>query len=225
MADLPTTERTIVYIDGFNLYHGLKAAKLKTSRWLDLDGMCRSILLPHQDLQFVRYFTAMIKGAPDSAARQAKYLNALRGRGGVEIELGFYQTSKPKMTCRSCGGEMNHCPTCSTRYKRSEEKQSDVNLALWMLRDALHDRYDTALLVSGDSDLVPAITTVKQEFPAKNIFAAFPPDRWGKEIANEADGAFRIDRSDVRSNRLPETVTSLGGFDLVAPDGWLPRSP
>ena len=37
-------ERAIVYIDGFNLYHGLMQARLDNSRWLDLGEMSRSLL-------------------------------------------------------------------------------------------------------------------------------------------------------------------------------------
>ena len=37
-------ERAIVYIDGFNLYHGLMQARLGSSRWLDLGAMSRSLL-------------------------------------------------------------------------------------------------------------------------------------------------------------------------------------
>ena len=37
-------ERAIVYIDGFNLYHGLMQARLGSSRWLDLGAMSQSLL-------------------------------------------------------------------------------------------------------------------------------------------------------------------------------------
>ena len=177
------SERVIVYIDGFNLYHGLKDAKLGSSRWLDLDGMCRAFLLPHQKLQTVRYFTATVKGAPDSAKRQATYLNALEARGGVKIEFGFYQTSNVMMACRQCGDEQKRCPQCSTQYKRYEEKQSDVRMALRLVTDACKDRYDTAIVMTGDSDLVPAIETVKGLFPGKNVVADFPPKSMGESYS------------------------------------------
>jgi len=34
-----STDRVIAYIDGFNLYYGMRAAGLRSSRWLDLRGM------------------------------------------------------------------------------------------------------------------------------------------------------------------------------------------
>ena len=58
------TERVIAYIDGFNLYHGLCDAQLESSRWLDLRGVCESLLKPHQKLVLVRYFTSMVRNKP-----------------------------------------------------------------------------------------------------------------------------------------------------------------
>ena len=53
------TERVIAYIDGFNLYHGLCDARLESSRWLDLRGVCESLLKPHQHLVRVRYLKTL----------------------------------------------------------------------------------------------------------------------------------------------------------------------
>ena len=77
------TERVIAYIDGFNLYHGLSDAQLESSRWLDLRGVCESLLKPHQKLVLVRYFTSMVRNKPRAAKRQSVYIDALRSRGGI----------------------------------------------------------------------------------------------------------------------------------------------
>ena len=76
--------RVIAYIDGFNLYHGLRDARLKNSRWLDIHGMCVSLLKPGERLELVRYFTSWVKDSPAKAARQAVYIDALRASGGIE---------------------------------------------------------------------------------------------------------------------------------------------
>ncbi len=47
-----------------------------------------------------------------------------------------------------------------------EEKRTDVNIAVYMLDDAYQGRCDRIVLVSGDSDLVPAIRMVRARFPS-----------------------------------------------------------
>ncbi len=106
-----SAERVIAYIDGFNLYYGLREARLHISRWLDLHGMCESLLKPHQQLQFVRYFIARVRNDPVASKRQSIFIDALMTRGGIEIDFGhFLSTLK---TCRSCGAA----------WKKNEEKR------------------------------------------------------------------------------------------------------
>lgn len=76
-------ERVIAYIDGYNLYFGLLDARLRTSRWLDLRSLCETLLKPRQQLELVRYFTTRVRNNPDTAKRQAVYIDALRTLGGV----------------------------------------------------------------------------------------------------------------------------------------------
>jgi len=52
-----------------------------------------------------------------------------------------------------------------------------VNIAIALTSDAFRDQFDTALLVSGDSDLTGPVLQIKQLFPAKRIVVAFPPAR------------------------------------------------
>ncbi len=57
------------------------------------------------------------------------------------------------------------CRNCESAWTDHEEKETDVNIALHLLRDAHQDRFDRALLISGDSDLVPAVRMVRALFP------------------------------------------------------------
>jgi uncharacterized LabA/DUF88 family protein len=69
-----------------------------------------------------------------------------------------------------------------------EEKETDVNIAIAMLTDAVRDVYDIALLVSADSDLRPVVAAVKHLSTGKRIVAAFPPRRRSKSLAQAVDG-------------------------------------
>ena len=71
------------------------------------------------------------------------------------------------------------CPFCNdhidiTTCYKSSEKGVDVQLAINMLLDALHDKYDVALLFSGDADYCPAIRHIIKELKKEVIFCHFP---------------------------------------------------
>ena len=59
---------------------------------------------------------------------------------------------------------------------------ADVNIAVQLSTDAFDDRFDTALLISGDSDLTTPLRTVRAKFPAKRLIAVFPPGRQSFEL-------------------------------------------
>ena len=71
-------ERVIVYVDGFNLYFGLKEAGFLSSKWLDIKRLCIDLLKPNQTLAEVKYFTSRVSNNPDKQKRQTTYLEALQ---------------------------------------------------------------------------------------------------------------------------------------------------
>ena len=203
-------ERVVGYVDGYNLYFGLLEAKLRTSRWLDLTALCRTLLEPQQVLVGVRYFTARVRNNRGDSTRQATYLDALNARGGVSIDYGHFLSQPAR--CRSCGAT----------WQRSEEKKTDVNIAVRLLEDAFDDLFDVAIIVSGDGDLAPPIESVRRRCPTKKVVVAHPPRRTSAELARVAHAAVHINPSQVRSARLPDPVVQANGYELRAPQGWLP---
>jgi hypothetical protein len=84
-------ERRIFYIDGFNLYFGLKDKGWRKYYWLNLQDRCSRLTRPNQELIKVRYFTARISGPDnDKRLRQKAYLQALETLPLVEIHYGHY---------------------------------------------------------------------------------------------------------------------------------------
>src|SRR5262249_6118804 len=159
------------YVDGFNLYYGLKVTHGRKYLWLDLQALALNLLLPGQTLEHVTYFTARVRNAPDSKQRQSDYLDALVDHSPlVTVVKGRFQ-EKPRV-CRSCGD----------RWTAYEEKETDVNIAATLIEDAVQDRHDTAVLVSADSDLCPAIRALKRLRPEKRVIAAFPPRRHSADL-------------------------------------------
>jgi hypothetical protein len=52
---------------------------------------------------------------------------------------------------------------------------TDINITTELLSDAFTDRFDVALLISADSDLVGPIQKVRHLFPEKRMIVVFPP--------------------------------------------------
>ena len=86
--------------------------------------------------------------------------------------------------------------------------------------DAFQNRFDTALLISGDSDLTGPVLQVKQFFPAKRVVVVFPPARSSARLLQEAHAAFTISRKTLQDSQLPDPVTKSDGFVLNRPPEW-----
>jgi uncharacterized LabA/DUF88 family protein len=201
--------RVVVYVDGFNLYNGLKDKHGRKYMWLDLERLAARLLLPGQVLVRVSYFSARVRGAEASARRQATYIDALTAYCPlVEVVEGRFQ--EKQIDCRNCGHSR-------IAY---EEKETDVSIAVQLVEDAACDRYDTALLISADSDLCPAVRSVCRITPAKRILAAFPPRRVSGELRRTAHGSFTVPDSKIRQSLLPDVVASTGRILLARPDRW-----
>jgi uncharacterized LabA/DUF88 family protein len=203
---MPT--RVAAYVDGFNLYNGLKDKHGRKYLWPDLQALAASLLLPDQTLVAVGYFSARVRGEA-SAHRQGIYLDALDAHCPlVEIREGRFQ--EKRRTCRRCG----------TVHRSYEEKETDVSIAIALLEDAVLDRYDTAMVISADSDLCPAVRSVRRIAPAKRVIAAFPPHRVSVELGRTAHGSFTVPDSKIRKNLLPEAVPGANGVILTRPKHW-----
>ena len=83
-------ERVIAYIDGFNLYFGMREAGFDNCRWLNVKKLVGDLLQANQELAGVKYFTSRVSNNPDKQKRQSTYIDALESTG-LEIFYGNYQ--------------------------------------------------------------------------------------------------------------------------------------
>ena len=204
-------ERVITYIDGFNCYFGLKESGWKRYYWLDYPKLSKRLaatLKTEVSLVATKYFTSRISEPEDKRKRQSDYLEVLTARGSIEIFYGNYRHSHYK------------CTGCNRPNTIPNEKQTDVNIAVQMMIDAHQDNFDTAMLVGGDSDLVPPINAIRNLFPKKRVMAVFPPKRISKQIRNACNGFFHIGEIDLKNNLLPEEVTKPDGYTIRCPASW-----
>ena len=204
-------QRVIAYIDGFNLYYGLREKGWRRYYWLNLWQLVNSLLAPYQVCVCVKYFTALIRDPgvdPDKAKRQRTYIEALRTLPQVQIFYGHY-LSKP-MQCRNCHAQ----------WMCQEEKKTDVNIATEMLTDAFAGACDTQLLISADSDLVPPVEKILAMFPKSRIIVAFPPARSSGDLCRLASHCFTIGRGRLSKSQFPDQVRKRDGFVLTRPAKW-----
>ncbi len=204
-------ERVIAYIDGFNLYFGLKDRNWRRYYWLNLQKLVKNLLKPNQTLVKTNYFTSRISKSPlkpGKGKRQRIYLEALNMLPNLKIFYGFYL--EKERLCKRCGAS----------YISYEEKMTDVNISIEMLNDAYQDNFDTAFLISGDSDLVGPVKTIRRIFTRKRIVVGFPPDRHSINLKKVANAYFMIGRKKIADSLFADTIKKPDGFYLHRPKSW-----
>ena len=206
-----SSERVTVYIDGFNLYYGMRSKGWHRYYWLNVQLLAQHLLKPGQSLISTKYFTSRVSSTPrdpNKSDRQNAYLEALETLADVDIFYGHYL--EKTVTCFTCGAA----------WQLPEEKMTDVNIAVEMTVDAFQNRWDTALLISGDSDLTAPIMNIRHSFPAKRVVVAFPPARHSAQLQKSAHAYFTIGRRILSSSQLPDIVRKADGFELSRPAEW-----
>lgn len=149
--------RTRVYVDGFNLYYC--ALKRTPYRWLNLVDLVRR-RLPERDIVAVNYYTARVsdKVKVGSPRRQQSYLSALQTLPEITVHFGSFLAHPKTFPIHPISS-----PPTFVQVLRSEEKGSDVNLASHLVFDGCKDNYDSAVVISNDTDLIEPIRIVKEE--------------------------------------------------------------
>ena len=179
--------------------------------WLDLQKLSKNLLRQNQSLAITRYFTANLMrhpSDPDKRFRQRTYLEALHTLPGLSIHYGYFQPQEVK------------CFKCGAVRQTFEEKMTDVNISVELLNDAQDDLFDTAMIISADSDLVGPVQAVLERYPTKRVVVAFPPKRSSFNLRQVATAYFVIGQNKLRRSQLPDQVTRPDGFVLRRPSSW-----
>ena len=201
-------QRVIAYVDGYNLYHGLRAKGWKRFYWLNVPVLIGHLLRPNQELVATKYFTTIIKRPEDKRRRQTTYLEALQTLPNVRFFYG--QFLEDTITCRRC----RHT------YVTHHEKMTDVNISVELMSDAFQDRFDLALLLSADSDLAGSVSTVRRLFNRKRVIVVFPPKRSSYALQTVANAALHIGHNELSKSLLPDKLYKPDGIELRRPTQW-----
>lgn len=202
--------KTIVYIDGFNFYYG--CIKGTSYRWLDLFRFAQA-MLPKNDVVQVKYFTALVKPTATDAIkpiRQQTYLRALATFPTIEVLLGSFQSHIVRRPLANGKG--------SVEIIDMKEKGSDVNLATELLVDGFQDRYEAAVVVSNDSDLVAPVQSVRKHL-RKTVGIINPHSRQSVELRQCASFVKDVRTWALRESQLPPILHDVVG-EIHKPHGW-----
>ncbi|MCL4741248.1 MAG: NYN domain-containing protein [Phycisphaerales bacterium] len=201
--------RVAAYVDGFNLYYGLRSKGWGHFYWIDPYVLIEGLRAEGQRVVAVKYFTARVRQPDDKRRRQSAYLDALRAVSQVEIIRGkFYRKSR-------------RCIRCGEEWPTFEEKMTDSAIAAHLVADAFLGVFDQAVLVGGDTDIVPAIKVVRRHFPNKRLMAWFPPNRKNQEVADSCHDSFQINGDHLRDALMPDTIEIDVGVYVKRPVEWV----
>ena len=209
-------DRVVFFIDGFNLYHSIidynsKKSTLFDYRWINLRKLSECFIGKNTKLEKIYYFTALASWNPQKVKRHQLYIKALL-YNNISIIYGKFRKKTRK--CRICHGI----------YKCHEEKQTDVNIAIKLLSSAFENKFDTAYIISGDSDLIPSINEVQQIFPNKKICVIIPIGRSAYELVQVSDRHMKMKEKHLNSSLFPLEIKLESGESINCPKEWANHS-
>ena len=230
--------RVAFVVDGFNLYHSIRDAErhvpARPQRWLDLSSLCTSYL--HHfgrsaTLQGIYYFSAIAKhlaaSKQDIEARHQAYIEAIKSTG-VQVTLANFKAREKYIPLRYCTFRIGRwkrpirlrIPRCSLVYTKAEEKETDVAIASKMFELLHTGAADAVVLISGDTDLLPAIRTSRALFPTAQIVVMFPYHRHNAELKRAVARAFKIAKDQYAKHQLPDPIVLPNGHVIRKPAKW-----
>lgn len=200
--------RVKIFIDGFNVYHALEhEANYHQYKWLDYSKLAGLFVRRQDHIVDVLYFTALANWDIQKVSRHKVLIAALKFRG-VKIILGQFQ--KVERRCRKC----------HEHYHTFEEKKTDVNIAVELMKSAVKDEFDTAIIMSGDSDLIPAVEAVKALFPAKQVGVVIPINLRAALLKQVCDFHMKMKEKHLKGSLFPDELDLGDGVKLTRPPVW-----
>ncbi len=208
--------RVCVYVDGFNLYY--RALKRTPYKWLNLLDLAQSFLDPADRIDHIRYFTARVSsraGNPSAPRDQQVYLAALDSLPQVQLHFGRFL---PKEKWRPIA-HPTWVPPVMVQVRDTEEKGSDVNLAVHMLNDALTDVYDVALLFSQDTDLCESMKLVRDTGKTVGL-VCLDQKQPNKRLAAHASFIRHVTHARLAAAQFPDLIQLPSGKRIARPSDW-----
>lgn len=191
------TQRVRIFVDFWNLQitmnereHMVAGAENFQFDWSELPRWLVKKAAEKCELPGLAYEGMHVYASYDPLASDEKLkrwlLTWLNRQPGVQVVL---KERRPKDAphCPVCLASVSLCPECGGSLRRTQEKGVDTAIVTDMIRLAWESAYDVAVLVSSDSDLVPAVEFLELR-GRKVIQAGFPP--LGSHLATRCWASF-----------------------------------
>lgn len=213
--DKEKTKKVMAYFDGFNYYEALRAKKWRHYYWQDFVKFCELFLRSYQELESIRYFTA-IQHNKEKADRQDLLFQANKINPKFDCYFGDFR-KRYKWKNIDFNGKKR-----GVKIEYWEEKKSDVALASYMIRDVAMKKCDVSFLFCADSDLTPAIDVIKELSPIHKIIVFFPPGSYSYDLRNKATKIYLLENHEFKFKQslLPTEVILPNEYVLKQPDKW-----
>lgn len=178
-------------------------------------ALSKNLLKDNHNIIGIKYFTARISdnGHNSASQRQAVYIDAL-SKFIPELSIYYGYFIRRIMKLRSADPSLNGAKVPVTK---NEEKGSDVNLAVHLLNDAWLDKYQSAMIISNDSDLEEALRLVKEPLEKEIILTNPHKSRTSHKLKAHANKVKRIDQEILRNSQLPDKIPDT---NFYKPSSW-----
>jgi len=219
----PPKLRVHCFVDGFNLYHALdwfnggkndeERRKYRKYKWISLRELAKCFVGGNEELVGVDFFTTVPTLDIGKQLRH-RLFNRAQECHGVNITHGAFR--EKWVRCEA---------VCKGSFSIRIEKQTDVNIALKMLDLAYQDSFDKAILISGDTDLIPAIKLIRERWPKKQIVAIIPIGRRENclDVRKACNSEIKMNESHLqRSLMLEQVIDEKNGVRVNRPIEYLP---
>lgn len=217
--------KTIVYVDGYNLYYGL--LKGSTDKWLDLYKLFNDYVLDDKaELIEIRYYTAPVLSKmsdnPESSQRQRTYIQALRKMLPQKTQIieGQMIPSTPYLRLVTPIPEAPH--VTKTQVYHFVEKKTDVNIAADMISDAWLGRCHQIVLCSNDSDHQASLAAIRKHKPEIRLGIVAPISshdhrKISGDLTKYTDWQKKLSTVHIAAAQLPVKIPSTS---ITKPEGW-----
>ncbi|MDR3490846.1 MAG: NYN domain-containing protein [Gammaproteobacteria bacterium] len=208
-------KKVAVYVDGFNLYHGLVNLQKPHLKWLNLRSLAEKFIdHKSETIEKVYYFSAIATFMDkETTLRHRTYIEALE-TNGVEFIGGNFKD-------KWLDYKNKHI---QIKWKKHEEKETDVNISIHMVRDAIKKRFDKFILITNDTDIVPAIKMAKSENSSLQFKLLTPPTLKTHDSllsAIKPGSSTKLTEGHIQNSLLAEKIQKPNGKIIHIPKQYI----
>ena len=197
-----------MFVDGFNLYHAISVnPKYHKYKWLNLTKLASLYVTKNEKIIDILYFTALAMWNSTKVKKHKLFIQA-NELNGVQVIYGEFKKRD------------KYCKLCKKRYQTFEEKQTDVNIAIQLFKLSIENKYDKAIIISGDSDLLPSIDAVRKTFPNKQIGVIIPIGRRAEALKQACDFYMKMKEKHLSSAIIDKKIKISENEFLLCPPEW-----